>query len=162
MVPGVTHFLETQIRGRKARAVLGAIGLLGAYNLLAAWIGGLTGGWAIYAVGWPIELLVLSLGLCLIVYATSSIWPMIPAGILLGNGLLFSYTSVTGNWRHWAFLWPLELLLIGGTIWFPIWAAKRGDYSRRLSGPLGCSLGVVAIVWSVLVVLASVVIEIVR
>jgi tRNA A-37 threonylcarbamoyl transferase component Bud32 len=147
---------ETRIR--PGTAILGAAGSVIIYNLMAVWIAGLTSWWEIFERGWPIEMLLVGLGLCVILYATSSIWLLIPVGILLGNGVLFSYCSITGNWRHWSFLWSLELLLILCTVTLTIWLAKDKEFSRWLSRPLGCALGLAAIIWSIMVFVATMII----
>ena len=151
---------ETRIRPRTA--ILGAVGIVIVYNLMAVWIAGLTSWWEIFERGWPIEMLLVGLGLCVILHATSSIWLLIPVGILLGNGVLFSYCSITGNWRHWSFLWSLELLLILCTVTLTIWLAKNKEFSRWLSRPLGCALGLAAITWSIMVFVATMIIALIR
>ena len=155
--PYVTDFLTAERPGRLVRAILSAVGLAAAYNILAIWIGGLTGWWGLFGTGWPIEFFVATLGLCVIMYAVSEVWLAIPAGILFGNGVLFSYYAITGKWWHWAFLWPLEPVLIGGTIWFTVRLARRANASQQWGRPLGCALGVTAIAWSAMVVLAAIV-----
>ena len=140
---------------RPATAILGAVGIGIVYNLVAVWVGGATGWWGLFGRGWPVELLLVSLVLCAIMYAASSIWLLIPAGIVLGNGILFAYYAVTGYWRHWAFLWPLEPLVIAGSIVLPLWLARRPAFARQLSRPLGCALGLVAILWSLIAVLGT-------
>ena len=75
---------------------------------------------------------------------TGSIYLLIPVGIVLGNGILFSYYALTGLWRHWSFLWPLEPLLIGGTLLLTFWLAGRGDRSRLSSRLLGAVTGAIA------------------
>ena len=101
------------------------------------------------------ELFLIGIGLCATMYATTSIRLLIPAGIVLGNGLIFSYYSLTDNWEHWAFLWPLEPLLIGGAIVITNRLAKLGDQARQLSRFLGLALGLMAIGWSVIVGLVA-------
>jgi hypothetical protein len=85
-----------------------------------------------------------------------------PVGIILGNGLLFSYYSLTGNWWQWSFLWPTELLLVFGPVAVTIWLAGRGEFSRRLSHSLAWLLGLVSVTWSVILALLSVVLSWVR
>jgi hypothetical protein len=90
-----------------------------------------------------------------ILYATSSIWLLIPAAILLGNGVIFAYCAVTGNWHHWVYLWPLELPLVPGSIWLTIWLARQRALSRQVSRPLGCIIALTSAIWCLLVILAS-------
>jgi serine/threonine protein kinase len=144
------------------RAVLGEIGLMSGVaviiNLVAVSVASLTGWWAIFEKGWPMELFLVSLGLCIIMATVASIWMLIPVGIILGNGLLFSYFALSGNWEHWLFLWPLELLLIIGPVFLTVWLVGHADFSRRLSRPLGWVLGFIAAAWSVIVPLAALVV----
>jgi serine/threonine protein kinase len=155
LAPEMDRFLTAETRGKTVRAILSGIGVVAAYNLLAVWIGGFTGWWGLYDIGWPLELIAIGVGLSVIMYSTSVIWFAIPAGIILGNGVLFAYCSVTGNWEHWAFLWPLEPALVGGTVWFTVWLGGRGSVSRRSARPLGCALGVMGLVWGAITVVAT-------
>jgi tRNA A-37 threonylcarbamoyl transferase component Bud32 len=146
----------------RVRSILGTIGLVIALaagiNLMAVWIAGLTGWWSVYTMGWPMELFLIALGFCAVMATTASIWMLIPAGILLGNGLLFTYYSLTGNWDHWLFLWPLEPLLIVGSVFLTIWLAGLGQTSLRLARVLGWVLGLMAAAWSLIVPLAALVV----
>ena len=58
---------------------------------------------------------------------------MIPAGILLGNGILLGFYAVTGAWNLWAFLWPLEPLVVFVSIAGAFWLAARGDQRAGLT-----------------------------
>jgi hypothetical protein len=100
--------------------------------------------------------------LCAIMAAISSIWMLIPAGIVLGNGVIFSYYALTGNWRHWTFLWPLEPLLIGGTLWLTLRLAKRGERSGRSARRLAHLLGLAAVSWSILIGLLSILVTLLQ
>jgi tRNA A-37 threonylcarbamoyl transferase component Bud32 len=146
-------------RRERDREVLGAIGLVSAFaviiNLIALWVAGLTGWWAILEKGWPMELFLAGLALCVVMVITTSIWMLIPVSIVLGNGVLFSYSTLTGNWDHWVFLWALDLLLVIGTVFLTIWLAGHRDFSRHLSCVLGWVLGLMAAVWSIIVPLAA-------
>jgi serine/threonine protein kinase len=122
------------------RAVLSAVGLAVIGNLLAVLVGSITGWWGIYGRGWPFELLLVGLGLCLITDATVSVWLHIPMGIILGNGLLFSFYAITGAWRWWAFLWPLEPLIIAGSVLFAVWLSGQGNHGRQIARHVARSL----------------------
>jgi hypothetical protein len=125
-------------------AILGALGVLFGCNMMAIMISGLLGH-DFFGHGWPIELLLAGVVLCAIMVATRSIWLLIPAGIVVGNGVLLSYYALTGFWTHWSFLWPLEPLLVISTIAVTIWMAGLGDRSRQLSRVLGLALGLMAV-----------------
>ena len=111
--------------------------LLVGYNLTAIFLGTMTGWWGTYARGWPVELLLVGLLLAAVMHKTRSIWLLIPAGIVLGNGVLFSFYAITNAWALWAFLWPLEPLLVGGVIWYTIRLAgdeeRATEVARRLA-----------------------------
>ncbi|MFL7807465.1 MAG: protein kinase [Anaerolineae bacterium] len=143
-LPALARFLTSEAPGTAARAILSGIGVVLLYNLLAVWVGGLTGRWTLLGRGWPIQLIVIALGLSVIMYSTRVIWLLLPSAILLGNGLLFAYCQITGRWAIWAFLWPLELALIGGSIWVTIQLGHQDDASRPLARPLGCALSIVS------------------
>lgn len=146
-------------RREQMRKILGAVGLVSALavviNVLALAVGSLTGQWVILNRGWPMELFLVGLALCIVMVITSSIWMLIPVGIVLGNGVLFSYSALTGNWDHWVFLWALDLLLVVGTVFLTIWLSGYRDFSRRLSRVLGWLLGLIAAAWSIIVPLAA-------
>ena len=92
-----------------------------------------TGWWGIFGRGWPFELLLVGLALSLIMEASGSPWMLIPTGIVLGNGYLFAFYSTTEAWRFWAFLWPLEPLLIIGSVLGAIWLWNQGAEGCRIT-----------------------------
>jgi hypothetical protein len=123
-------------KARRRRAgdqntILNAIALLVGFNLLAIFVGILTDWWGSFRQGWPAELLLIGLLLSAVMDATGSIWLLIPAGILLGNGILFSFYAITGAWRLWIFLWPLEPLLIGAVIYATIRLAGEEEQAAE-------------------------------
>ena len=138
------------------------VGFAVAFNLGAVWLSGLLGNWAIFEIGWPIELLVAACALAFMMYSTSTVWLLIPTWILMGNGLLFSYCSLTNNWQHWAFLWPAEPLLLATAVIVTIQLARRRDFARRLSRPLGCGLVATCSLWSLVVAIGAMVVGLFR
>jgi hypothetical protein len=121
-------------RGRQAgdqNTILNAIARLVGFNLLAIFVGILTDWWGSYGRGWPAELLLIGLLLSAVMDATGSIWLLIPAGILLGNGILLSFYAITGAWRLWIFFWPLEPLLIGAVIYATIRLAGEEEQAAE-------------------------------
>jgi tRNA A-37 threonylcarbamoyl transferase component Bud32 len=125
--------------------VLGAIGLILAGNSCMLTLAAPLNFWAIYEDGWPIELFLVCLGLFGIMYATSSIWLLIPAGIVLGNGLIFAYCALTQNWDHWLFLWIFELWIVIGSVWVPIWLARNENLARGVSRLVALTGGLLSI-----------------
>ena len=137
------------------RAIVQAVGLLLVINTAALTVTALTDRWPVFASGWPVELLLVGLGLCFVMRAASCIWLLIPIGILLGNGLMLSYTTLTSRWQQWRFLWPFELWLVLFVVGLTLWLARRSGGSRRVSRWLGNVLGWMAVTWSLLVAVAA-------
>jgi uncharacterized membrane protein len=102
-------------------------------NLLAVMLGLVTGRWGVYGRGWPMELLLIGLLLTETMAVDGNIWTLIPAGILLGNGYLFAFYTITGLWGLWAVLWPAEPLLVIGLIWFALTMSRKGKRASQLS-----------------------------
>ena len=152
----VTQFVQgDQAQIGLLPALLIAIGILVIGNLVPIWAAGLTGQWQIYEFGWPVEFFLAATGLCLIMIAAQRLWLLIPIGTLLSLGILFSYSTLTGNWEQWVFLWSLLVLMIAGAWVATHWLARRGDESGRLIRLLALVLGLMAIGWSLVVGLAA-------
>jgi serine/threonine protein kinase len=133
-------------------AVLPAgLALIG-YNLMAVMLGSISGRWRIFGAGWPAEVLLLSLGFCLVLAETGAPLLLIPTGILVGNGILFGFYAVTGGWRLWAFLWPLEPLLVLATVGYTLWLAARGERKSELTRNIAQKLVRVTIIALLIVV----------
>jgi hypothetical protein len=137
---------QRRLHGQSGAIVAAAV-LIPIVNLAMVWWGGLTGHWSIFGRGWPVELFLVGMLLATIMAVTSSIWLLIPAGIVIGNGLILAYCSITGLWRHWICLWPLEPLLIGGAIWLCTLWARSPESARGLARVLGQGLVVFAVFW---------------
>jgi serine/threonine protein kinase len=137
------------------RAVLSMFGLLAGWNVLASWLGIITGLWSVYGRGWPTEVLLAGLGLALVMYASSSMPMLIPVGIVLGNGLLLSYYALTNLWYQWAFLWPLEPLLVIGSVLVMVRLQGRSQDARSLARDLGRKLALLAAGASAFVAIVS-------
>jgi serine/threonine protein kinase len=121
--------------------ILGAVGVPLVVNLLALMVAALIGGQALLSVGWPMELLLVAGALSLVMSFVAAIWMLAPVGILAGNGLIFFYSTLTGHWRQWIFLWALDLWLIAGVVWLTIWLQRHSKRPRELSRALGRVLG---------------------
>ncbi len=120
-----------------ARAWLTASVALVGFNLMAVFYGLVSGNWRIYGVGWPAEVLLISLGFCLMMLYGGASWMMIPGGILLGNGVLLAFYALTGWWNLWGVLWPLEPLLIIGSVLYALWMASLKDQRHQLATQAG-------------------------
>ena len=122
-------------KGRSAGAgeILNTIGLLVVFNLTAILIGAITRWWGIFGRGWPFELLLGGLLLATIMSVSGTIWLLIPTAIVLGNGYLMAFYAITGAWHWWAFLWPLEPLLVVVTVLYTIQLAKDRESASDLA-----------------------------
>jgi serine/threonine-protein kinase len=137
------------------QAILLALALLAFGNMMAFTVAGVTGWWEIFVKGWPMELFLAAAGLCAVMNASGSAHMIVPIGILLGNGVIFSYCTFTGNWRHWLFLWVFEIWVIVGAVVAAIWLVRQRDRSRRLSRLTALILGPIALVLSITVTYTS-------
>jgi len=127
-------------KGGESKGVVNVVWMLIMVNLLAVMIGLVTGRWGVYGRGWPMELLMVGLLLTETMADNGNIWTLIPAGILLGNGYLFAFYTITGFWGLWRVLWPLEPVLVLGLIWFVLWMAGRGKRSAQFSRGLAAAV----------------------
>ncbi len=94
----------------KRQTMFGVATIIGA-NFLAIILTGFTGG-SVWANGWPFEIFAVATLLFATMYVQRNAWTLIPAGIVLGNGFIFGYYATTGFWHQWAYLWPLEPILV--------------------------------------------------
>jgi hypothetical protein len=143
--------------GGVARSIFSAIGLITVVNLVLLWMAGATDKWAIYEIGWPIQLFLVSMGLCMIMMAAGASGMLIPIGLIFGNGIIFSYYAITGNWEGWTTLWPLEPLLVIGVVWLTVSVAGHGKFSCRFSRLMGWALWLLsaAMSWVVFVTVVA-------
>jgi hypothetical protein len=132
-------------RRRVGLAVLSAVVLAVIGNLSMLTVEMPTGEWHIYERGWPIEIFFLGWGLCIIMYVAGSIWMLIPAGLALGTGVLLAYSSLTGNWEAWNYLWIFEVWIALISLVTPIFLARGRVLTRVLSRILAILLSLVAI-----------------
>jgi serine/threonine protein kinase len=124
--------------GKKAaKAIFPMLFVIAGFNLTAVMLGLISGKWRIYGVGWPAEVILVGMTLAMVMSATEAPWLMIPTGIILGNGLLFSFYTITGWWNGWAYLWPLEPLLVLGTVGYTLWLGARGERKGELTQKTG-------------------------
>ncbi len=124
-------------RGDIGRAFVYALSIIALVNLGVVLFSLTTRLWGTFVRGWPFELLVVGLGLCIIMEAWPWPWLVLPTGIILGNGVLMAFYSITGFWALWSWLWPLELMLIIGTFVFTIWLTGQGNRGRHITRYLG-------------------------
>jgi serine/threonine protein kinase len=143
-----------KLDSRVGRAILNAVGIVAISNLMMLMVS-LPTGWWLFEYGWPMQLFLVSLGLCFVMWTTSSIWMLIPIGIISGTGILLTYCSLTGNWRHWIFLWAFQVCVIVGSIWVSVSLARSKDRARKLSRPIAGLIGVSSVALMLIVALAA-------
>jgi serine/threonine protein kinase len=78
------------------------------------------GGQSVFPKAWPIEVFLLANLLTLIGWGVQSHWLLVPAGIWIGNAFLLAYSTLTGRWGDWVFLWMFEPLILWFSITVPI------------------------------------------
>jgi len=121
-------------------------------NMVLIWLAGIFGV-KVWGHAWPLEIIAAGVLLSGLMAALANPWLLVPAGILMGNGLLFSFFTLTGWWSLWTILWPLEPLLVGISIVAPFWLmrqGRRGSWLARRIGIAMVGLDVVIFFFSVL------------
>ena len=84
-------------------------------NMVFASIVALTGSLDIFVLGWPLQILVMSMAFAYLMYATRWLWLLILTNAILITGVLSTYYWLTGNWANWT-LWMLIAPVVVGTI----------------------------------------------
>jgi hypothetical protein len=138
---GLTEVHRKSVR----RAVLSSVTGIVIGNMLMIWLGGILG-WNVFGHIWPIELILVGVLLLALMSSLPNPWLFIPAGIVLGNGFLFSYFALSGQWQNWTILWPLEPLLIAGCIITPFLLNHRGPTGLWLTRRSGNILLILAVI----------------
>ena len=126
-------------------AALYSVGAVVFVNMVLIWLGGIFGA-KVWLHAWPMEIIAVGILLSALMAALAIPWMLIPAGIVLGNGLLFSFFALTGWWRLWTILWPLEPLLAGVCIVAPFWLIRQGKRGAWLARRIGIAMVGVAVV----------------
>ena len=136
-------------------SVVGAVAVPIVVNVFILAMAALVGGERLLSVAWPVELFLVAGALSLVMSATEALWMLAPVTILAGNGLIFLYCTLTGNWRQWIFLWAFDLWLIAGMVWLTIWLMRHHDRPARLSRVLGWVLGPALFVFGAVILAIS-------
>jgi hypothetical protein len=124
-------------------AALASVGGLVSINIVMLWLGGVFS-WDVWGRAWPLEIVMTAVLLTALMAALANPWFLIPVGIVMGNGLLFTYFAMTGWWQHWMLLWPLEPILIAVSIIAALALGKRGLHGRWIARRLAVTLLVIA------------------
>jgi serine/threonine protein kinase len=129
---------------RPVSAVFVSMILITVVNLMAS-IAGTLAGTDVFAYGWAFEIFLVAGLLAFIGWGTQSPWLLIPGIIVFGHGLLLAYSSLTGRWGDWSFLWMLIPLIVGVAIYLPTRLNERPRSEIPTWGRLGgMVLGVLA------------------
>jgi serine/threonine protein kinase len=120
-------------------AALYSVGAIVLVNMALIWLGGIFGV-KVWAHAWPLEIIAVGILLSALMAALANPWMLVPAGIVMGNGLLFSFYALTGWWGLWTVLWPLEPLLVGVSIVAPFWLLRQGHRGNWLIRRVGIAL----------------------
>jgi hypothetical protein len=128
-------------------AVLYSVGGIVFVNMALIWLSGIFGG-KVWANAWPMEIIAIGVLLSALMAALATPWMLIPAGIVMANGLLLSFFALTGWWRLWTILWPLEPLLVGLSIVAPFWLIRQGHRGFWLARRIGIAMiGVAGVIF---------------
>jgi serine/threonine protein kinase len=138
-------------------AVLYSVGGIVVVNMTLIWLSGIFG-WKMFGRGWPMEILAVGVLLAALMAALANPWMIIPAGIVMGNGILFSYYAMTGWWNQWTVLWPLEPILVAVCIFAPFIIRREGTRGQWLAR----RIGIVMVAAAVLVFALSLLIGIIK
>jgi serine/threonine protein kinase len=120
-------------------AVLYSVGGIVFFNMVLIWLGGIFGV-KVWVHSWPLELIAVGVLLSSLLAALAIPWMLIPAGIVIGNGLLFTFFTLTGLWPLWTILWPLEPILAGICIVAPFYLIRQGRRGAWLSRRIGIAM----------------------
>jgi len=100
-------------------------------NLVMVMAMGIFNSGSLFRYFWPAEMLLLGGGLFYMMKSLRNVWLMIPAGLFSGTAVLFAFTNFLDAWSTWSFLWPLQVFLIMGVIWWPSKWAHQGEITRQ-------------------------------
>ncbi|WP_420645633.1 protein kinase domain-containing protein [Candidatus Leptofilum sp.] len=115
------------------RAVLSGLGILIFANALIIMFSGVVGADWFYSRGWPIELILGSVIFSQLMISQRSYWLSIPTGLILGQGILLGFYALTGRWSDWSYLWPLQVFVVLGVLWFTIRGGIEATDLERLA-----------------------------
>lgn len=126
-------------------SILLAVGVPLVINGVAFAVASVVGWEHVFSRGWPAELLLIAGSLSLAMGVVEAIWMLAPIGVVAASGVILLYTSFTGNWHHWIFLWVFELWAIAGVGWLTVWVMRHIEdrHQRQLSRVLGRALALV-------------------
>ncbi len=150
-----TETAKEQASKQGPRGAITWLTLMVLANMIMLWASGVFG-WEVFGRTWPMELILTGALFFLLMVESLSPWLLIPGGMLMGNGLLLTYYSVTGRWEDWALLWPLEPLIIAVSILAPFWLTRQSDGGRAFVRWLGNGVLLIAGITFVIALAAAI------
>ncbi len=143
--------LETLIRPiSPVSSLLLSLTVFSLVNLAAASLGALTGR-NLLQTSWPFEIFLVAALLAFLGWGTQTPWLLLPVILLGANAALLGYAALTGRWTDWSFLWMVEPLVVGVSIYLPARLAERSAAEARFWARLaGLTLGILCILLAVL------------
>jgi hypothetical protein len=101
--------------------------LLGLWFLALELLPGLSA-WVHGALGWPLIVVAVGVGLLLIGLVTDAPGMAVPACIVAGIGALLYWQNATGHWESWAYAWALIPGFGGvGTMLMGLWQGRWSE-----------------------------------
>ena len=135
-----------ELRPGAATSILLPVSIVALGNLFAVTVSSVFRNWAMFELGWPMELLLTGSALFVLMATSKTIWLSIPAGLLAANGFIFAYCTLSGNWHHWAFLWVIEPWVVAATVTISIQLSRQRENARKISHLLGWAAGLAALI----------------
>jgi serine/threonine protein kinase len=129
-------------------AILISLGLFLAFNMFAAMVLSVTRQ-NVWNVGWAFEIYLAAAFFALLAWAINKPWLLTPAIIIFGNAVILSYTSLTGRWQDWVFLWMLEPIIIGAAILIPMSLKKNTEQGVYFTRAGSLFLGAIAVLLAI-------------
>jgi serine/threonine-protein kinase len=129
-------------------AILISLSTFLVFNMFAAMVLSVTRQ-NVWNVGWAFEIYLAAAFFALLAWAINKPWLLTPAIIIFGNAVILSYSSLTGRWQDWVFLWMLEPIIVGAAILIPIGLKKNTEQGAYLARAGSLFLGALAVLLAI-------------
>jgi len=130
--PSQTTGRKRQTLNRIQQVLLSMLGLEALANLIATTYAILVEDGTIFAKSWPMNLFLVAWGSNRLFRAIGAHWLLVPTSMLLGNGLILAYYSLSGNWLPANWMWVLEIWLATGSVVLAVWLKRNQARLSRL------------------------------
>jgi serine/threonine protein kinase len=134
--------------------IFGGIGLFVLINGALTMAGTLSGK-NILPYTWPLQILLIANLMSSIGWGTRTHWFIIPTGMLFGIGSLLTYSTLSGRWGDWAFLWAFALVFGFFSVAAPIKLNEIPGASPVWARVVGVKMILVTLIISGIVLWAS-------